>query len=159
MAKHQIIIGRSERVDLVGIALSVPAKIDTGAFRSAVHAQNIKIIEKDGKRTLKCKLLGHPCLPIARDFETSEFNKVLITNSFGHQEERFEVYLKVKLGAKIFKTSFTLADRSKNIFPILVGRTMLKNRFFVNVANSNVDRMKLRKEFGVKAPVDAEDLE
>jgi hypothetical protein len=159
MNRFQIVIGRSENLDIVDIALGVPAKIDTGAFRSSIHACDIKVSQKEGKQTLTCKLLGHPCSPVGRPFTTTEFDKVVITNSFGQEEERYEVILKVKLGPKIFKTSFTLADRSNNLFPILAGRTLLKNRYLIDVAKSSVDRARLKKTFGALSQSDAEDLE
>jgi hypothetical protein len=159
MPKYQVIIGRFEHLDVVSYALDVPAKIDTGAFRSAIHARNIKIAKKGGKETLTCDLLGHKVSPVMRPFETTQFSKVTITNSFGKDEERYEVLLKVKLGPKVITTSFTLADRSNNLFPILVGRKMLKGRYLVDVSRSGVDRIKLKKEYGINAPLDAEDLE
>lgn len=159
MSKFQVVIGRSECLDIVDLALDVPAKIDTGAFRSSVHASGIKVSGPSDKQVLTCKLLGHPCSPVARPFSTPDFNKVVVMNSFGQEEERYEVVLKIKMGPKIFKTSFTLADRSNNLFPILAGRTLLKNRYLIDVAKTNVDRSKLKKTFGILTPTDAEDLE
>jgi hypothetical protein len=159
MTKHTVIIGRSEHLDITGVALAVPAKIDTGAFRSSIHAQNIKIKTRDGQKVLTYELFGHPCAPVPRPMETTEFKMVSVTNSFGHEETRYEVMLKVKLSTKIFTTSFTLADRSNNLFPVLVGRKLLKNRFMVDVSRTSLNRIKLKKDFGVAAPVDEEDLE
>jgi len=46
MAKYVTIIGRAEEIDIVGTALGIPAKVDTGAYRSSIHASDIKIVEK-----------------------------------------------------------------------------------------------------------------
>ena len=158
-AKFQIVIGRSECMDISDLALEVPAKIDTGAFRSSIHARDIEIKEEDSKPVLTCNLLGHPCSPVLRPFKTGEFSQVTVTNSFGKEEERYLVKLKVKLGPKVFRTPFTLADRSNNLFPILAGRTLLKNRYLVDVSKSNVNRLRLKESFGAGRPEDAEDLE
>jgi hypothetical protein len=110
---HKVIIGRSETLSFVGTkALDVPAKTDTGAFRSAVHASNIAV-DKDG--ILWFDLLGgHPvCGAMIHRISAEEFTKVWVANSSGYREERFEVKLKVKLGPKVFHARFTLADRSK----------------------------------------------
>lgn len=157
--KFQVVIGRSEYMDITDVALEVPAKIDTGAFRSSIHARDISVEEENGKPVLKCNLLGHPCSPVLRPFKTNEFSRVNVTNSFGMEEERYLVSLKVKLGPKVFLSPFTLADRSNNLFPILAGRTMLKNRYLVDVSKSNVNRTKLKESFGGDKPEDAEDLE
>lgn len=159
MSKYPVIIGRSEPVDITGVALAVPAKVDTGAFRSSIHASNIKIKTIDGVETLTCGLLGHPCAPVVRDFKTTQFSKVSVRSSNGHEETRYEVRIRIKLGNKVFNTSFTLADRSSNLFPILIGRHALNNRFLVNVSSSNVKKQELLRDFGLDAPRDEEDLE
>lgn len=134
----------------------IPAKVDTGAYRSAVHADNIQLSE-DGK-TLSFRLLGgHPvCGALAADMSTDSFKVVLISNSFGHTEERYEVKLRVKLGPKIFTATFSLADRSKKIYPILLGRKMLNNRFLVDTAHAQINRVELKKQYGISFPDDEE---
>ncbi len=159
MSKYQVIIGRAEPIDLVGLALGIPAKIDTGAFRSSIHASAIKVRSIDGQEMLTCKLLGHPCAAVPRSFSTKEFAEVTVRSSNGQEEVRYEVRLRVKLGNKVFRTSFTLADRTNNLFPVLVGRHALKNRFMVNVDVSHVNRQRLLKDFGLTAPRGIEDLE
>lgn len=159
MTKYLTIIGRAERVDFVGTALDVPAKIDSGAFRSSVHASKVKEITKGDEKVLKISLLGHPCAPVIREIETTDYTKVEVTSSNGEAETRYEVKLKIKLANKVFNTSFTLADRSNTLYPILIGRKALKDRFMVDVSKSAVDRMQLKKGFGVLSPTDEEDLE
>src|ERR1700694_2783431 len=138
MSQHQIIIGHSEKVDFVGVALQVPAKIDTGAFRSAVHAQAIKEKTINGEKVLQFSLLGHPCSPVARPQQTTRFSKLQVKSSNGTSELRYEVTLKIKIASKIFNTSFTLTDRSNNVFPVLIGRKALKKRFQVDVSKGAV---------------------
>jgi hypothetical protein len=159
MAKYQIIIGRSEKLDIVGTALNIPAKIDTGAYRSSIHCKSTKVVKRDGQDVLVVQMLGHMCSPVIYKMEFTKFDRVSVTNSFGKEEERYEVTLKVKLGPKVFDTSFTLANRSNNLFPILLGRKSLKNRCIVDVSKTGVDRLKLKEEFNVKSPIDEEDLE
>lgn len=153
---HKLIIGRSERLNFVDLGIhGVPAKVDTGAYRSAVHASDIE--EKDGVVSFMV-FGGHPvCGKMAQRLSTDEFQKVMVANSFGHKEERYDVRLKVKLGPKIFQAKFTLADRSKKIYPILLGRTMLNRRFLVDTNESAVDRVQLKKEYGIEFPNDEEE--
>lgn len=154
---HKVVIGRGERLSFVGTrAHTIPAKVDTGAYRSAVHAT--EIVEIDGK--LQFTILGeHPvCGSMAETMSTDEYRKVNVSNSFGHEESRFEVKLKVKLGPKIFIAKFTLADRSKKVYPILLGRTMLNGRFLIDTDESAVDRVELKKEYGIEFPADEEEV-
>lgn len=153
---HKLIIGRSERLNFIDQDIhGVPAKVDTGAYRSAVHASDI--VEENG--VVSFTLLGdHPvCGNMAVRMSTSEFNKVVVANSFGHEEERYDIKFRVKLGPKIFKAKFTLADRSKKIYPILLGRTMLNRRFLVDTNESAVDRVQLKLEYGIEFPNDEEE--
>lgn len=159
MAKYQIIIGRNEFMSIVDTVPSVPAKVDTGAYRSAIHASNIKESVKNGKKVLTFDLLGHKVSPVKYPMSFDQYETVTITNSFGNEEKRFEVKLRVKIGPKVFNTSFTLADRSNNFFPVLLGRKCLSGRFIVDITKNGVDRMTLRKDYDIKSPMDEEDLE
>lgn len=154
---HKVIIGRSEVLTFVGSgAINVPAKTDTGAFRSAVHANNISVDEND---VLSFDLLGgHPvCGAMAHRVEAEEYKKVWVANSFGEREERYEVKLKVKLGPKVFHARFTLADRSKKIYPILLGRKLLNHRFLVDSSETSLDRVTLKQQYGIEFPNDEEE--
>lgn len=154
---HKVIIGRSEVLTFVGTdAINVPAKTDTGAFRSAVHASDINV---DADGVLSFNLLGgHPvCGAMAHRVAAEEYKKVWVANSFGEREERFEVKLKVKLGPKVFHARFTLADRSKKIYPILLGRKLLNHRFLVDSSETSLDRITLKRQYGIEFPNDEEE--
>lgn len=130
--KLKAVVGRAERVDFPdGGIVGVPAKIDTGAFRSAVWATDIH--EKDG--VLRFTFLG----PSSEYYsgkvcQTTAYELVEVENSFGHKERRFSVFLRVRLGSKVVRSNFTLADRSKKTYPVLVGRRLLKGRYIVDVS-------------------------
>lgn len=154
---HKVIIGRSEVLDFVGTdALKVPAKTDTGAYRSAVHARDV-VVDETGALSFEM-LGGHPvCGAMAHRVTAEEYKKVWVANSFGHREERYEVKLKVKLGPKVFHARFTLADRSKKIYPVLLGRKLLNHRFLVDSAETSLDRVALKKMYGIDFPNDEEE--
>lgn len=155
---HKVIIGRSEALDFVDAksAHRVPAKTDTGAYRSAVHASNIMLSE-DGLLTFDL-LGGHPiCGAMSERMTADEYKLVTVANSFGHEEQRYEVKLKVKLGPKVFYARFTLADRSKKIYPILLGRKLLNHRFLVDSSKTSLDRVALKQQYGVDFPKDEEE--
>lgn len=159
MSKYQVIVSRNETINFIGVVDGVPAKVDTGAFRSSIHATDIRVVKKDGHDVLTCRLLGHKSSPDGYPFETTSFGKAVVINSFGHKEERYEVRLRVKLGPKVFTTSFTLSDRGNNLFPVLIGRKLLKGRFLVDVNTSNLNRKQLKEQYGIQIPNDEEDTE
>jgi len=148
------IIGRDLSILFVdGDQTDIAAKVDTGAYRSALHADHIK--EIDGVLHFRA-LGGHPVFgKSAFTAQTNSFKKVNVENSFGHSQERYEVPLKVKVAGKTFIAKFSLADRSKKRYPILLGRTMLNTRFIIDTSLSNLDRELLKKQ-GILMPNDEE---
>lgn len=158
MGKYQVIVGRFEHVDIVGKFKDIPAKIDTGAYRSSIHASDIEVVTINDKEVLKFTLLGHPVSSKRRTLETRAFNIRKVRNSNGHITTRYEVTLKVRLGYKIFRTPFTLIDRSSNIFPVLIGRKALNKRFIVDPNLAGMSRVEL-KLAAASVPIDEEDLE
>lgn len=138
MATHyKYVIGRAEPIDiLVGDndITGVPAKIDSGAFSSSIWATNIR--EENGGLTFS--LLGptHEAYT-GEDIHVTKYQMVKIENSFSKSETRYGVMLKVKFCGKKITTFFTLADRSKKIYPVLIGRKLLKGRFLVDVSIGN----------------------
>ncbi len=141
--KYQTVIGRFEHIDIVGKIEGVPAKIDTGAYNSAIHATDINIVEKNNKEILKFTLLNHPSFTKKRTLQTTRYRKTEIVSSNGHRSQRYEIKLKVRLGFKVFITTFTLTDRSETVFPILIGRKALNGRFLINPSKAGVNRKEL----------------
>ncbi|MCU0667414.1 MAG: RimK/LysX family protein [Patescibacteria group bacterium] len=159
--KYQLVIGRNEPVIFQDYDkhTQIPAKVDSGAYRSAIHCENIKIIQEDGEEYLTGILLkGHPCAGTeGYEFKTRKFDKAVVASSFGHKEERYEIKVRIKIGPLVFITPVTLADRSKKLFPILLGRRTIRKRFLVDVTRSNIDRIKLKNTLGINIPDDEED--
>ncbi|HMS32210.1 MAG TPA: RimK/LysX family protein [Candidatus Saccharibacteria bacterium] len=159
MSRYQIIIGRFEHVNIADVLQTVPAKIDTGAYRSSVHVDSVEEVKlKNGETKLKFRLLGHASSPKTRVLSSKKFRKRIVVSSSGHKQIRYEVNLKLKLAGKIFVTPFTLSDRSKTIFPVLVGRKALNGRFLVDSSKSSISRLELKQRISERE-IEEEDLE
>lgn len=158
MTKYQTMIGRAELIEFPAYLLgSVPAKTDTGAYRSAIHATNIKLKTSGGQQVVAFDLLeGHPAYRYSRHIEMAEFQEVQVENSFGIAQTRYAVKFRVKLAGKVFNSEFTLADRSKKTYPILLGRKLLSKRFIVDTAKSNINRVELKKKMNIDLEEDLE---
>ena len=136
------IIGSTELVSLENFS-NIPAKIDTGADSSSVWASGINV-DKDG-------VLSFCLFDKDSEFYTGErlsrrnFRALVVRSSNGDEEIRYRTELSLKLGKRKIKAMFTLADRSKNHFPILIGRRTLKNKFLVDVSRRAVDKAKNQK--------------
>jgi hypothetical protein len=134
-ATSKPIIGRVEPITFVdGDIADLPAKVDTGAYRSSVWATKIR--EEDG--ILYFKLLGPRSAYYSdKELQTTDYKIVEVENSFGHKQKRYSIFLKVKIGGKTIRSNFTLANRAEKTYAVLVGRKLLKNRFIVDVSVGN----------------------
>ena len=125
MKKDKTIIGSEEVISFPEIGIeSISARIDTGAATSSLGVR--KIQEKDG--VLCCTLPNREMVCF------KDYTKKVIKSSFGHTEERYVIRLLVNISGRNIRTDFTLADRSKMKYPVLVGRKLLKNKFIVDVS-------------------------
>lgn len=159
MARYKSFIGRFEPITLPDQLLSdIPAKVDTGASISSIHATDIEEFVKDKKKHLRFTVLSdHKAYDYSREIVVTSFSQKKIENSFGHSEMRYLVTLRVKVGKKTFKAKFTLADRSKKSFPVLLGREMLNGRFIVDTSVSNVSKKLLEQRIPKVLKEDSEE--
>lgn len=141
------IIGATEYVS-IGNYHKIPAKIDTGAESSAIWASNIRV-KKDG--TLKFTLFDETSpFYSGRVFRRAPgtYKVGFIRSSNGQEQIRYRVYLPIKMGGKKIRILISLADRSKNVFPVLVGRRTIAGKFLVDTSIKNINEIPkdLRKE-------------
>jgi hypothetical protein len=138
--KKKIIIGRKDKADLPSLALkNIDLKIDTGAYTSAIHCQEIRITKVDGKRILTFTLLdpSHSHYE-ENEFSTKDFTEKQIKSSFGRSEKRFVIETTICLFGKTHTIKLSLSDRGEMRSPILIGRKFLKGKFIVDPSKSNL---------------------
>ncbi len=134
--RRRPIVGWREVVALPELGvLGIPAKIDTGARTSSLHAVNIDLFDRDGLEFARFDLDFGGEKP-TRHCEATRVAHRFITSSNGVAEERLIVKTTLSMGGIEFRAEFSLADRSDMVFPMLVGRTALRKRFLVNPGRS-----------------------
>lgn len=125
----QTIIGKSDYIDLPTLNIkNIKAKIDTGAKTSSLHAKNIE--SYDGKNVIFELYENKYTLPISRI--------VLVKSSNGISERRYAIKTKIIIFDRIEELEFTLTNREKMSFPVLLGRNFLKKGFLVDVTKENL---------------------
>jgi glutathione synthase/RimK-type ligase-like ATP-grasp enzyme len=115
--------------------MPVPAKIDTGADGSSVWASEIE--EHDGELSFVL-FAPNSAFYTGHVLKTNKYRVTRVKNSFGVDEFRYRVWLKVEVADKRYNASFTLANRSNSRFPLLIGKRFLNKRFLVDVSRSNL---------------------
>lgn len=134
------IIGRRDLIDLPELDLmEVEAKIDTGAYTSALHVQRIKLITKDGKPWVRFRM-KHPSHSSFNNkiYEFPVVNEKRVKNSSGKMEKRVTIQTRVMLFGKAYKVEFSLTNRAKMECPVLIGRKLLYRRFMVDVSQKHL---------------------
>jgi len=124
-------VGWREIVNLPDLGLrGIPAKIDTGARTSSLHATILDEYERDGELFVR----------FAVDFEAQHVRQVCeavhidwrgITSSNGKTQRRRIIKTPLRIGGLTFRAEISLADRSDMRFPMLIGRSSLRRRFVV----------------------------
>ncbi|MBC7746536.1 ATP-dependent zinc protease [Pedobacter sp.] len=143
MAKGDVtIVGRMAYVDFFEDAITtVPAKIDTGADISSVWASDIHVAENG---VLQFRLFGETSpFYTGKVLSHKHFGVMLVRNSSGHEQIRYSVKMSVAIDTRRVLATFTLSERSKNNFPILIGSKLLKNKFIVDVSKRRTTYKKI----------------
>jgi len=142
------IIGREAIVSLPLLDVSgVKAKIDTGADLSSIWCGEVK----KNKGKLECIFFaqGSPYYTGQKIiFNKSEYKRSQIFNSFGTGEKRYKVKMSVVINGRRIRTTFTLADRSKKEYSVLLGRKLLAKKFLVDVATGLSIKKNIKKARG-----------
>lgn len=139
MLENKPVVGSTELVSVGGIE-GVPAKIDTGADSSAIWVSNIDV-DKDGNLHFclfgkGSKLFSGEVIERAQ----KSYKVKVVRSSNGEEEIRYSTALPLEISGRKLKATFTLADRSKNNFPVLIGRRTLKGKFLVDVSKTAVEK-------------------
>jgi hypothetical protein len=146
--RELLTIGRRDRIDVPDLDLmEVEAKIDTGAYTSALHVQRIKPIEKDGVPWVRFQM-KHPSHPSFNNkvYEFPVRNEKKVKNSSGKMEKRFTIRTKILLFSKAYQVEFSLTNRSKMECPVLIGRKVLYRKFMVDVSQKDLSYLQKIKK-------------
>jgi len=141
------LIGRREYVDFPELNIfKVEAKIDTGAYTSALHCKDITVKEISGKQMLCFKLLDdtHPEYD-EREHHFEHYIQKNIKSSSGEAELRYIIKTLLIIGHKKIRTAVSLTDRGNMRYPVLIGRKMIKNKFIIDVAKIHTGGILLSK--------------
>ena len=132
---HKIILGANEWIYLNPPGHHFQARIDTGAATSSLNALNVQQFERNGRRWVSFDLVASDAkTPL--HLEAPMVRKVKIRQaSYEEIERRPVVELDVALGNSIMQTTeFTLTDRTQMSYPVLLGRSFLRDLTLVDVA-------------------------
>jgi hypothetical protein len=126
------VIGTNAYIGIMGI--KAPAKSDTAADSTSVWASNIKM-SKDGVLSFTLFDKSSPFYT-GEVIERTDYSTVVTRNSHGGEKISYRTHLTMKLAGRKINALVTLSDRSKNNFPILIGKRTIRGKFIVDVSKS-----------------------
>ena len=129
------IIGAVEPVYVMPIKAPFPARIDTGAETSSIDVDEFHYFERDGVKWVAFTVINE------NSGEKHTFEKRLVKNisirRINKNEKRPIIVLDIKMGKQIIKSKFSLAQREKFDYQVLIGRNILTGRAIVDTALKN----------------------
>lgn len=131
------IIGAVEWVQVEPGDLRMEARIDTGAETTSIHAEDIQLVEKDGKRYVHFNLLD-PANGEKRPIEERLRRTVKIKMGEDEHDRRYVVKLWITLGEAHSLVDVTLTDRESMEYPLLIGRNFLVDAAIVDVSRQHL---------------------
>lgn len=123
-APKEVILGTVEDVILLPWSVKLPARIDTGAAKSSLYAQELRIQENMAEFRLPEKYGG-----LRLRLLIVEWRHLRTTEGL---KRRPVVDLELCIGPKRLRTKVALDDRAGLKYPLLVGRNTLSGTFIVN---------------------------
>jgi hypothetical protein len=138
MPKPLLTVGWREWLALPDLAIpAIKAKIDTGARTSALHTY---FVEEYLENDIPMVRFGMHPIQKREDVEiicrTKIFDKRIVTDSGGHQEERIVIKTPVRIAERSWSVEITLTNRENMYFRMLLGRTAMRGKIVVNPAKS-----------------------
>lgn len=102
------------------------AKLDTGAYSGALHCSQIRQVSSEFGTILEYYPLDQKN-PVISD----EFAVRFVRSSNGKREKRYFIETTIILAGKKYPIVFSLTDRSKMKWRVLIGRKFLRQHGFV----------------------------
>lgn len=118
--------------------MPIKIKLDTGALTSSMDAQNLQPFKRDGEKWVRFTV----------EFENAKSGQ-LQTQSFerrversvkvrgaGGSDHRPVVSMQLCIGKQLYDEQFTLNNRSKMNYPVLIGRRTLEKLGLIDVSRT-----------------------
>jgi hypothetical protein len=134
-ADGKMILGETEWIYIEEANGNFMTRVDTGATTSSISAEDIEVFEREGHRWVKFTI---PVDGGDKVHVEAPFVKYIRIRQANGLEDRPIVQMTVRMGSVTEKADFSLTDRSKMDFPVLLGREFIKDIAVVDVARENV---------------------
>ncbi len=129
------VFGWLEMASIEPIGVVVKAKLDSGALTSSMHAQDIEEFEKDGEEWVRFTLGvedEYSDKEVAKTLEMPLYRDLKLRGA-GGVDKRPVVLMRICLRDTIYEEQFSLRNREKMNYPVLLGRRTIQSLGLLDV--------------------------
>lgn len=132
----KMIFGEDEFFYIKEADAIIDARIDTGAATSSLSAQDITEFERKGKKWIKFKVVANDrTIEVEAPFvRYSDIRQAASKETI----RRYVVSLNIKVADYATQSEFTLHDRSRMQYALLIGRSLMQDIAVVDVSRDHV---------------------
>ncbi len=128
----KIVLGEVEKVYFPAHKIMLDARIDSGAKRSSMHAENIVPFERDGKDWVHFEMVNKKNERI--QVKTEVIRTIKVKRHLQEGQERYVVKMRLNISSLSYLVELSLTDRGQYEYPVLIGRNYLKGNAIVDVS-------------------------
>jgi hypothetical protein len=125
---HRPVNGWVEEARLYPGAITLKAKLDTGALTSSMDARDIRYFRRGAQQWVRFCVVGRnrdSGEHFSREFERPLVRRVKLRGA-GGVDHRPVVTMQVGIGEQMLVEEFSLRDRKDMLYPLLLGRRALE---------------------------------
>jgi len=134
----RIALGWREWLSLPGLGIgAIRAKVDTGARSSSLHVREQEVFERDGKTMVRFLIEHGVDDALSGHVEAEVVDQRDVTDSGGRKETRVFISTRLELpDGRGWPIEINLTERRNMAFPMLLGRSAMRRRCWVNPGRS-----------------------
>lgn len=138
------IYGWREDIVIKDVVEKIPAKLDTGALTSSIHAEEVELFERDGKKWVRF-IVTDPSVkkPTRTRIEAPLVRIARIKEPGAESVAREVVKLSFTIGERKMRGEFTLNNRSNMLAPVLIGRSLIKDLGWIDASRTHLADQKI----------------
>lgn len=140
------VYGWREMILVAGVKEKLRAKLDSGAYTCSIHAEEVEMFERDGRKWVRFIVTDPTVAKAPRTRIEAPFVRIARVKEPGAESiEREVVKLSFQIGDRKFKGEFTLNNRKNMLAPVLIGRNMLRTLGWVDPSRTDIADQKIMR--------------
>ncbi len=128
--------------------ITVKLKLDTGALTSSMDARHQQRFSRDGKSWVRFNIEvtdSRTGKHVISQFERPIERRVKVRGA-GGADSRAVVFMDMCIGDRSYREEFSLNDRGDMLYPVLIGRRMIRHLGLVDVSRTFIHEPRCKRK-------------